>query len=340
MSNMQFDRKSDSAFIVDPDRGVGYATIQAAINAAVSAGMTFGNPATIKINPKSTPYTENLTLYNGIELVGQSSSVGSAFNFPEIIGNHVLSYSGPTTFKTSNYAISGLNFKSTTASPIFTIAGGAGDEISFMAGFCYFKKEGAVTGPLISVDNPESLTQLVFDECQFRAEDAGASISMAATNSANVVCNFCGALLTGLAQFADVQGAILGIDSCYLAADNLLIYTASTGSVFVNQSSIGTDIGTILCDLRSSVPSAFLSTALIMNGAGPNVMLDLTSAPVASGVLARNCDFADASPGGTGKAVKAGAFKAFVHGSNTYDEPDVTTGTVLVDTGVAPVLVP
>lgn len=59
-----------SPFIVGPDIHSGYATIGAAIAAAVADGASSTNPKNIYIKPQNGGYTEDLTLSDGINLVG------------------------------------------------------------------------------------------------------------------------------------------------------------------------------------------------------------------------------------------------------------------------------
>jgi hypothetical protein len=85
----------NTKYVVDDSGGTPYATIQSAINAANAAGV----PATIFIRAGS--YTEDLTLYDGIELQG-SNAVQT-----DIIGVHVPPAAGRCAF-------TGLTFSSAT----------------------------------------------------------------------------------------------------------------------------------------------------------------------------------------------------------------------------------
>jgi hypothetical protein len=64
-----------NVFIVCSAGGSKYTTIQSAIDAAVAGGFDDNNPATVQICPGQ--YTENLTLYSGINVTG--SNPGSVF---------------------------------------------------------------------------------------------------------------------------------------------------------------------------------------------------------------------------------------------------------------------
>lgn len=72
---------SISPFIVGTDIHSGYSTIQAGIDAAHTAGATRSTPLNVYIKPKTdlTAYTENLTLYDGINLIGFSGATSNNF---------------------------------------------------------------------------------------------------------------------------------------------------------------------------------------------------------------------------------------------------------------------
>ena len=90
-----------SKYIVDADGSADYTTIQAAINAANSAGV----PATVYVRPGT--YTENLTLVSTIDVVG------SIFSGVTITGVHTPPASGRFTFQ---------NVTLTSATHIFSSA--------------------------------------------------------------------------------------------------------------------------------------------------------------------------------------------------------------------------
>jgi len=81
-------------YVVDPTGNeTEYITIQSAIDAAQAAG----RPATVYVRPKATPYTENLTFYDGIDLWG---AVGVADTQTCVIdGIHIPPVSGTLTIR-------------------------------------------------------------------------------------------------------------------------------------------------------------------------------------------------------------------------------------------------
>lgn len=102
--------KSLSPYIVGTDIHSSYGTIAAAIAAAVADGASSTNPANIYIKQKTTggSYTENLTLSDGINLIGFNAATS-------IVGN--------TTFSTAGTAsISGLKLQTNSAA-LITVAG-------------------------------------------------------------------------------------------------------------------------------------------------------------------------------------------------------------------------
>lgn len=83
-------------YIVGPDVHSQYATIAAAIAAAVSAGASSTSPANIYIKPQSGGYTENPILQDGINLIGfNGPSLVSGTNIgPQIHGKLTFTGSG------------------------------------------------------------------------------------------------------------------------------------------------------------------------------------------------------------------------------------------------------
>jgi hypothetical protein len=81
-------------YVVGPTGLAGYQTIQSAIDAAHTSATTKG---VVYVMPQSSPYTENLTLYDGVDIVGTS---GAAANFEVvIIGQHTPPTSGTMALK-------------------------------------------------------------------------------------------------------------------------------------------------------------------------------------------------------------------------------------------------
>lgn len=103
---------SMSPFIVGTDTHSGYATIQAAITAAVAAGATATTPQNVYIKPKAdgSAYSESLTLASGVNLVafpgmqqqGLTKFYGASFNAEDasvrVTGLHTLPTGGNVRF--------------------------------------------------------------------------------------------------------------------------------------------------------------------------------------------------------------------------------------------------
>lgn len=98
-----------SKYIVDADGSADYTTIQAAIDAANTAGI----PATIYIRPGT--YTENLTCYDGIELYGATPISQNSGATVTIIGQHTPPTSGHIGFNTIAFINTSHIFNSAAA---------------------------------------------------------------------------------------------------------------------------------------------------------------------------------------------------------------------------------
>jgi hypothetical protein len=81
-------------YIVGTDVHSGFATIASAIAQAVADGATSTNPKNIYIKPKSGGYTENLTLSDGINLIGFGDSFFSGICTTKIIGKITMTAAG------------------------------------------------------------------------------------------------------------------------------------------------------------------------------------------------------------------------------------------------------
>lgn len=83
-----------SPYIVGSDANSGFSTITTAIAQAVSDGVSASNPKNIYIKPKNGGYTENLTLVDGINLIGFGSSFFSGVCTTKIIGKITMTVTG------------------------------------------------------------------------------------------------------------------------------------------------------------------------------------------------------------------------------------------------------
>lgn len=81
-------------YIVGSDIHSGFATIASAIAQAVADGASSTNPKNIYIKPKSGGYTENLTIQDGIHLIGFGSSSFIAPSTTQIIGKITMTATG------------------------------------------------------------------------------------------------------------------------------------------------------------------------------------------------------------------------------------------------------
>jgi len=99
-------------YVVGPAGQAGYQTIQSAINAASTAQVATGNEQIVMIQPGT--YTENLTLANGVDLIGNGSISQGANQGITISGVHTPPTSGHIVFR-NLYLISATSIFSSTA---------------------------------------------------------------------------------------------------------------------------------------------------------------------------------------------------------------------------------
>lgn len=83
-----------SPYIVGSDIHSGFSLIASAIAQAVTDGASSTNPKNIYIKPKSGGYTENLTLTDGINLIGFGQSFFSGICTTKIIGKITMTSAG------------------------------------------------------------------------------------------------------------------------------------------------------------------------------------------------------------------------------------------------------
>ncbi len=103
-----------SLYQVSTDKTLGqYSTIQAAIDAAHTAGASVTNQKFVMISTGT--YTENLTLYDGVNLTSANPNNSQNNGSPVITGSHTLS--GSTNINFQN-----LTLLNTTAVDVFTLA--------------------------------------------------------------------------------------------------------------------------------------------------------------------------------------------------------------------------
>src|SRR5690348_2809016 len=153
------------ALLVSPNAYTGnYTNINTAV-AASSGAPIFVAPGT---------YSNNITLKNGVNIVGYSSDIN------DIIQNNPLTCSDVTTVCT----ISGMKFVSNTAATIITVTGTARKTITFNN--CTFEAiNGSVAALTATSGAPSSIT---FNNCKFIISTSSASVllfQMTGTNELN-----------------------------------------------------------------------------------------------------------------------------------------------------------
>lgn len=153
------DRTWQTQYVVDASATVGlrgtFQTIQAAIDQAVSDGMLINNPKKIYIRTGS--YTEDLTIYPGTILVGETF----AYPYGGVVNASATTISGVHTF--SGSAVVGFNNLQ------FIQAGGTDDVFTGgVAVLAYFDNCSITSTSTGSIVNATSTTShFSFSRCQF-----------------------------------------------------------------------------------------------------------------------------------------------------------------------------
>lgn len=274
-----------SPFIVGATGG-DYTTIQAAINAAaaLSPPPSGSNQVNIYIKPKGnglTGYTENLTLRDGINLIGfgetnyflnkfPASSNIPQVNFPGVIVNGTVTVVGSAQCK-----IQGITFRSSTASgSIFTLTGSA--ELQFLG--CFFSLNassismitGSTYNPVLSLVN-----------CAVGGTTPSGIILNYSGGNCFLECNGCNFFTSSVKLLGNNTNPTLSLNSTYLGAIDASTITASSTSLLTvraNQSYFGAS---------TASPTATLLTA--SSQCTLNVQLDaceflsVSSTPVLTG---------------------------------------------------------
>lgn len=179
-------------------RGVGFSTIQAALDAANAS--TTGARKTVYVPPGN--YTENLTLYPDVDLVADSNSqANNSFCPVTINGVHTLAM----TTASGSVSIHGIRFRSltTNATPLFSVSGNQSSFLRFEN--CMLQKTFAGAAKIMAFTNTASLNVNMLD-CEismnadsgssvFDMSGAGAAINLSIAGSRPEFSNY--AILTG-----------------------------------------------------------------------------------------------------------------------------------------------
>ena len=168
-------------FVVSLAGDTDYSTIQSAINAANAAVIATGRHQVIYIRPGV--YTENLTIREGLKIVGQANPQSKEIQtlytrnpaaYVRVTGNH--------TFATSRAVVAfhGISFiNNSTATNLFTYASSGGathNTIQFYDCSLTFYSPSSSTISLFSANSVAVLdTRYYFERCLFRYTDGGVS---------------------------------------------------------------------------------------------------------------------------------------------------------------------
>lgn len=155
-NTITIDYWSLTPYIVGTDANSQFATIGAAITQAIADGVSSTNPKNIYIKPKNGPYTENVTLVDGINLVG--------FGAQTII-------LGKLTFSTAGIA-SVDNLVIQTNGDFALVMGGSSSSI-------FVGKSMGITASNntgISYTNPNAASIMAFFNCSLNVSAPGFSL--------------------------------------------------------------------------------------------------------------------------------------------------------------------
>jgi len=258
-------------YIVGPDIHSQYATIAAAIAAAVGAGASTASPANIYVKPKNGGYTENNTLSDGINIVGFGGQVYVTGKF-SMTGNGTASLSNLYLTTNSDYIISltGANspqlniyncyFNCSNNTAILYSAAGGG------AIFIY-NSNGNLATSGIAYFNDSSVGKITFIGGFY--QNQGGS-STASTNSGTTACQFYQMGEFGNAVTTSGSG-ILGVFQSNMSG--ALIVNGTTGADAITLSNINGGTSSALsigagatCQVTHT--DAYSSNTNVITGAG------------------------------------------------------------------------
>jgi len=166
-------------------RGVGYSTIQAAINAAAASAT--GARKVVKIPAGN--YTENLTLAENVDLVADSFDFAhNGFSPVTITGTHTLAFAN----NNATVNLRNIRFQSlaANANPLFTVSG-ANSGNSLRLQDCFLNKSFAGSTSMFDVNTTGTNFNLMLQECiAALTADGGAFFDLSgALNSPSVIVN-------------------------------------------------------------------------------------------------------------------------------------------------------
>lgn len=299
-------------YVVGPDLGSNYTTIQSAITAAASLAT---NTAPLNVYIKPGVYVENLTLASNVILIGLGGSISlTPVNFVAFSVNMAVQVQGHHSCSVTNLSILSLDsiqfVNNNSSNPLFSFTG-AGLNAEFILKNCRIQ-DGNIAQNLFQYDDTLAGSSEFYD-CTFYQTSTsflygftpGATANMSiAFNNCNLHCNPITVGHTGgifvtmngcnfIAVNQDLIDGSAGDDSSYIFNDCTLIgdiinvitqasYTFNnciwTAFSFTGTASVGAVITIVNCQVSGSDP-------IYSSGTLPG----LTTFPVGTIVLIENC---------------------------------------------------
>ena len=272
LSTPILDYVSLTPYIVGPDIHSGYSTIQTAITAAVAGGASSSNPANIYIKPNT--YIENVTLPDGINLMGMSQILPSIVNEA---GSSVF-LSGTIIYSGANSSITNINFTNISGNPIIIQSG------TLVLSGCYCSMS---SGQFIALTTTGNKT-IAIQDCNFNGSGTASFFYTDGDNSSKTIiinrvfASFPGvSTITGSTSTLVIYQELSHIDTSWMLDCESVDYDARNCPAI-------TGLGQAIVTSGSHVTEGFISFTNSNVEPGGGYVFDLT---LGSGIVWRiqNC---------------------------------------------------
>ena len=262
-------------YIVGTDTHSQYATIAAAIAQAITDGASLSNPKNIHIKPKGSDYTENFSVVDGINLIGQgdqtaiSGKISMSTAGEASISNLTLKTNGDFCISMTGSAASELviyncNIHATNNTAISQTSSNAASIIPINDSFFFIENTGIApwvssSAGFISIANSSS-------------GNTGSSTTQASNSSGNVQifdCVFDFPISSSGTGSVNIVG---GITSCALLNVTALTLNGTSGNSVTQSIIAGGTASAMSVGAGSTTTAQFLSAASsntnVITGAG------------------------------------------------------------------------
>jgi hypothetical protein len=287
-----------SPYIVGNDANSGFATITAAIAQAVTDGASSTNPKNIYIKPKTGGYTENLTLSDGINLIGFGSSSFGGVATTQITGKAIMTTAG--TASINNLVLT------TNSDYVLELTGS--NAVNVILDNCYINASNANAIHITNGSGGITL-QKCFGNCSTN------TFFIATAGAINVY--FCVLISSGTTTNSTFANANLVIEYTLISTP---ITTSGTGSIGMFKCQILTNNTTALTHGGSG--SSLIQETRIESGSASAVSIGATLPMMHCSVFSTNTNAI------TGAGTLQYAFIAF-YGSSSSSGVNTSTQTAL-----------